>query len=123
MHNSVKVFDKSKRIQKMLNLVGEDSSSSDEEEEEPVIDTIKLKQQLQELKNNEGLVINEKYFYLHNLRFKKGPDPKKNCPCEREKLYKDCCQKADMDFRQKLITEIENFLKEEDQQLNKLVYV
>jgi hypothetical protein len=43
MHETVKVFDKTKKIQKMLNLVGEDSSSSEEEEEEPVIDTIKLK--------------------------------------------------------------------------------
>ena len=99
----------------MLNLVGEESCSSDEDEEEPVIDTIKLKKQLQDLKNNENFVINEKYFYLHNLRFKNGPKPNENCPCERKKTYKNCCQKADMDFRLKLIQEIETFLEEENE--------
>ena len=91
MHETVKVFDQSKKIQKMLNLVGEESCSSDEDEEEPVIDTIKLKKQLQDLKNNENFVINEKHFYLHNLKFKNGPKPNENCPCERKKTYKNCC--------------------------------
>jgi hypothetical protein len=51
----------------MFNLVGSESSSSDEEAEEPLIDTIKLKKQLQDLKSNENFIINEKHFYLHNL--------------------------------------------------------
>ena len=64
-----------------------------------------------------------KHCELHNLEFKRCPKDTEDCPCGKTKLpYNICCKVHDMNFKQKIIEEIEDYLKEDKISKVKMVY-
>ena len=124
MHESLKIFDKTKKIQKLIHLDFESTDSDSDELEDPPIDVEKLKQVLKQLEGNNQLIIDSKRGELHNLRVRKRPGLNDKCDCSEGNLikYKECCEKDDTSYREKTMKEIVEYIDSEKDE-NKLVFV